>query len=1474
MKVRSLKLAGKVAACSLVVAAGMWLSGCGSTSANVVSVSITPPGTVTLLAGQQQAFTGTVSGSTVLTMAWTCTFTTTTVDPTTGKSTTSAATPCTSQQGTISVSTDTTVVTFTAPALSNFPTVLPAITLTATADADKKKTGTVGINLDSGIRVAMTPTTVNIPVGVTPAVTERFIVTLLNAAATDIQYRLVQPNTASTNTNDTTANPLADPCSPTCGAIDSTGVFTAPATYPTATTPAGSVSTAVNVVYVVAWSLRDPNHIAVSQITLVNVTTTNAVTFDSIFPTQVAAGGVAADIFLNAKNLLNTTTINFIDPFGNVTNLTSSANQVFTIPISLAYCTSSTTVTCDASIVTRVRLNAAQLAVPGKASIQITGIPDPNNAGQTITITKELDLVYASPALVAAVPDSFPLGLDTSILANGGYYGGGNRPIVQFQFNGNPSITASGTVGNSRQVSGPLSGSQIQNPGLYPISVNSTAPLGAAPPFNPPPFPTVTTNVAVQPNFSDIPATFVPPAVPMPGGANSLPSSIVINPVRNYALITEQGTGVLRVADLSSGTPVFTNSVLLPCGPVGAPVSCNPTGVTYTDNLALVAGQDTAVVVNSTDQSLALVAVPSATFISKIDLSGLLTAVPGGTIPAPFAVGVDSSTNLAIVAYSNSNVGFIVDLRTYDGSSPSNTQPTPCFKTGQTSPCVIASVSLTTGPAPQVIMQPNVPLAYVTPGGSGNTTVVNLLSKDNSSTIAAGPVGAVRTNNVVTIVTTNPHGINPATGGTVLISGITTTGATSGQSDMNGTYLVNPGSVTDPFTFSYSQAAPQGQTLANETGGGGSVQYGSSYYAFNTTPTAVGGAINPVTRTFAFADPNSQSSQINFIQTLDQSVLTATLLVNACKTCPTTNPTAPETGFRFVAFDPYINVAITFNPKDPHDEISFVNPGGATSGATVTPYRISPAIGTGQVGTGTYTPAGATAQVSVFGGLAYNPNTKLVLAANAGSGTLTYFNLNPSGNFLVPQISGLTVTAGGVANAQPPLATSTTTPPKAVCDPTNPKGAYSTCLPQAVTMGQSATARVFGKGFSSGAVVARLDGDPTGVTVTGVVSDAELDIAIDASRLGVPHDFALGVTAGGVPSNTTDLFVIGVQDLTSACATAPPQPQGVAIDEQRSIAIVTNYGCNNIAIVNLDTTGAVYPGKAYGATLSTLAVGNGPMGVAVIPRLGYAVTANNLAGPPGTASIIDISNPLSPKLAVADVSVGISPMGVAIDQDHAFALLANNGSNTISVIDLTVLFAPTVSTPVAATVAAGGAPSAISVDPNRAVAVVTNLQNSGTTAASAGLDVINLSVWPPTRNSSTSLSNLSALASGIAYDPAPATAVFYVTSSQSNIIYTFNPDTGLTTSTSVGINPFTIAYNYQTGTMFTINAGTTPPVDGTVLTQNAGSSSVVDTQTSKTRATLAISSQSQFAAAMQNLTNTAVVADQNNNRLLLIPMPK
>jgi len=104
-------------------------------------------------------------------------------------------------------------------------------------------------------------------------------------------------------------------------------------------------------------------------------------------------------------------------------------------------------------------------------------------------------------------------------------------------------------------------------------------------------------------------------------------------------------------------------------------------------------------------------------------------------------------------------------------------------------------------------------------------------------------------------------------------------------------------------------------------------------------------------------------------------------------------------------------------------------------------------------------------------------------------------------------------------------------------------------------------------------------------------------------------------------------------------------------------------------------------------------------------------------------------------------------------------------------------------------------------------------------------------------------------------------ALFYVTSTQQNAVYAFNPDSGSTQQIRVGINPFSIAYNYQTGAMLTLNS-------------TSNTSSVIDSQNFKTRETLGISSQSQFAAAMDNLTNTAVIVDQNNNRVLFLAMPK
>jgi DNA-binding beta-propeller fold protein YncE len=88
-----------------------------------------------------------------------------------------------------------------------------------------------------------------------------------------------------------------------------------------------------------------------------------------------------------------------------------------------------------------------------------------------------------------------------------------------------------------------------------------------------------------------------------------------------------------------------------------------------------------------------------------------------------------------------------------------------------------------------------------------------------------------------------------------------------------------------------------------------------------------------------------------------------------------------------------------------------------------------------------------------------------------------------------------------------------------------------------------------------------------------------------------------------------------------------------------------------------------------------------------------------------------------------------------------------------------------------------------------------------------------------------------------------------------------DPDTGSVQTIRVGVNPFSVGYNYQTGTLLTINS-------------TSNSSSVVDVQNFKMRQTLGISSLSQFAIAVDNLTNIAVIVDQNNNRVVFLDLPK
>jgi hypothetical protein len=1492
-------------------------NGCGGSGANTV-VDTVSPATATVVAGTVATFTSLVTGSTTVTSNWTCTYVYT-PNPTSSQPTPAQVGPlnCTSGQkipalnngsiGTWNVTPSSTnsVLTYTAPALANMPNPIPTITFTAAATANTSKKGTAVVSLDTGIRTSISPATATVPTEVTPNQQVIFTADFLNVspASANAQWKLVQP--VSGNTTDfpdgTAPEPQDVSCSPSCGTISAQGVYTAPATQPSNTSPVGAgslASTLAPTVYVVCWSASDINHFATATITLVPAST-NPLTFTGIFPTTIPVGGALQDVWLSANNLLNTTPITFTPPGGTPQVIPSS--NIYTIPITGAYCTPSASgvtpvVDCDASIVTRIQLTSSQLTTPGTGTVTVKNIP--NGSGGTKSISFPINLVYASPALVGAVPDSFPQGTSTDFSADGGYFGSSNSPLVQLLFDGQLNLNVG--TSNPRQITGYLPGSGTLNtPGLYPISIVSTS----VPSLPAPPFPTVSSDVAVQPLFAGLSTAYFttgttttppvqiqnPPSIPFPaiaGNTNVAPSSMAVNSAKGYAAVTLQGANAVQIINFAPNPSI--SGRYIPQMGVQIPVGHQPTSIAIDNqiNLTNYPGQDLGVVVNSADYTLTLLALPSGQVIgSPISLKGLTEGgqTSNTALPMPYAVGVDPTTHYAVVAFSSAFVGFVVDVN----PNPSAAPPT-CFVSSQKPPCALVAVSMNTGSTPQVIMQPDVPLAYVTPGqlgaSSGVTSVVNLLLTNNTVPIAASPNGvSIGTNCVVTITSPVANGLNQSSPGSVLISGAT-------PSTIDGTFNVTS-ATTYTFTYNYPLTTCPSST---ETGGGGSVTFGNPYYTFAVSSTATGGAINPVTRTFAFADPSANSSsnssgtpQVGFISSLDQTVSSLFLTRGSCNTCTPIPSGAPEVGLRSVAWDPFTNILVAYNPATNYNEISLINPGGiASTGAAAAPYRIIEAIGTGQTGTGSFTPAGTSTPVTVYGPMGYDPKTNLVLVANAGSNTLTYLDIDPTSSFKPTSIQDVLVTSGGVASAQPPLAGAPNAPnplPKAVCDPANPTNIYSSCFPQAVMVGQSATLRILGQGFLSGGTpIARLDGNATGVTVTNS-TDTEVDVTIAASRLTQAHDFALDVISGSTGSNTQDLYATGVITLSSLCSSAV-MPEAVAIDNEADVAAFTAYGCNTLSFISLDASNAHNYGVPYGALLATVKVGKNPIGVDVIPRLGYAVVANyadssasivKYGGSPFTASQLSFpSVSCVSGVSTTNVCTGLSPIGVAIDQDRALALVANNGGNSISAIDLTPLLttvhpsgacAPTSSSSCLSTlVATSGPPTAIAIDPNDDVAVVTNIQNAGTTSVTGGLDVISLATSPPSKTTTSSISSLTANPTGIVFDPVPSPTLFYATSTQQNAIYTFQESSGTTNLIRVGVNPYSIAYNYQTGTMVSVNS-------------TSNTSSVVDAvnaPTFATRATLGISSQSQFAVALDEFTNTAVVVDQNNDRVLLIPMPK
>jgi len=614
--------------------------------------------------------------------------------------------------------------------------------------------------------------------------------------------------------------------------------------------------------------------------------------------------------------------------------------------------------------------------------------------------------------------------------------------------------------------------------------------------------------------------------------------------------------------------------------------------------------------------------------------------------------------------------------------------------------------------------------------------------------------------------------------------------------------------------------------------------------------TSQGVAVNPITGLVAIADPNAtglNGPQINLLNSLDQNITSISL--HAGCTFYTTNCTnaAELLGTNSVSFQPFSNSLVSYNAAQ--NQLSVSDPVSAQRYAFVQL----------PTGTGTFT----LSNLNLVGGLAVDSATNQAIVVQSGSGSILLVNLGPAPaislkpvqvtEVLVPSADGVNI--GGIPKASFPQGTLTST----------------TAL---------ANVKVLGSGFASGAVV-RLDG--TAIPTPAPVSDREIDVTIPASFLAVPHRYALDVVSGGVQSNASDFIVVQAVDFSQVCKDSSnnfinTKPSSVAIADQLKlssfapIAVVSNNGCNSVSVVDIsatlptfDSTGQLTGFAAnptFGTILHTIAVGNGPQGVAVSPRFGLAVVANNGAG---TASVVDL---IANNLKVADVTTGTGPIGVAINEGTGAALVANASANTVSEINLGLLFGSSPATSLTATtIGVDTEPIAIAIDPdrgtnNRGLAVVTALALNSSTFPRGVLDSVDIGAATPAKSTTAVVGSVTLTPTGVVFDPSVSPALFYAVSSGGNVVSSFDPDNGASTTVHVGINPTSLAINPQTGGILTVNS-----ISNTI--------SIIDTQTSpfKTRRSYGIPGSPQFGVAIDQFLNLAVIVDQANNRVLLFPMP-
>lgn len=417
-----------------------------------------------------------------------------------------------------------------------------------------------------------------------------------------------------------------------------------------------------------------------------------------------------------------------------------------------------------------------------------------------------------------------------------------------------------------------------------------------------------------------------------------------------------------------------------------------------------------------------------------------------------------------------------------------------------------------------------------------------------------------------------------------------------------------------------------------------------------------------------------------------------------------------------------------------------------------------------------------------------------------------------------------------------------------------------------VTSSSPLTLTLDGFGFVSGTSQVLLDNVAIPSADVTVVNQRQIVATIPASYLTAARRYSVTVeNAGGgtnLQSNEVDLPVI--QPVTVG-TTAAAAPTGVAVDANLDLAVVSNTGENSVSFIDLNHGTQIAP--------SPEPVGASPLGVAVLPRSSLAITADSASNQVHIIDETGVNPPVSASVCGALCS---APTGVGVNGDTGEAAIADfggsssgNGGPNLQFNYYYSFVTMSLTTPASgnSSITLDLGPNDVAFDPNLDYAAFTTTVGQTTSSPQSGfVDVVDF-------GSSTLVGRISGLTrpSGVVYDP--LNQVFLVSDNGANNVDIIDPKNNAFTSTAVqtGVGPTGLDYNYNTSTLITSNYASNSLSLLDYLCPPTGV--VAECTGPQVRRIIALPNSPQFSLAVDSKLNLAVVVDQQDNRVLLVPLP-